>query len=143
MKMSKELNLKPKPMTYPIVPSPDTPLNILLRRRREELKLSQAEVAEALRVRPESVCLWESGRRRLELCKVPRLAVFLKLDPQSLCAKALAEYHRHFFISLFPDYPTVPAKYPPVQSLEALRCSPDSVAARNKQKLLDAACETW
>ena len=34
----------------------------------------QAEVAEALNVSPEAVTLWESGRRRMELSKIPRLA---------------------------------------------------------------------
>ena len=73
---------------YPTVPSPDVPLHILLRRRREELKLQQSKVAEALRVRPECVSLWESGRRRMELCKIPRIAAVLQIDPQQLCAKA-------------------------------------------------------
>ncbi len=128
---------------YPTVPSPTVPLHILLRRRREELKMPQSTVAKALDVRPECVCLWESGRRRMELCKIPRLAAVLQIDPQQLCAKALGEYHPNFFFSLFVDYPGVPAKYPPVQPLQSLRCTTDSVAARNKLKSLDAATATW
>ena len=128
---------------YPTVPCPDVPLHELLRRRREELKLPQSKVAEALHVRPECVCLWESGRRRMELCKLPRIAAVLQIDPQQLCAKGLAEYHPHFFLSLFVDYPGVLFKYPSAQPLQALRCSTDSVAARNKLKLLEAATEIW
>ena len=78
----------------PTIPSPGVPLHILLRRRREELKLLQSDVAEALHVRPECVGLWEAGRRRMELCKIPRLAAVLQIDPQQLCAKALAESTR-------------------------------------------------
>ncbi len=130
-------------MPYPTVLCPDTPLHILIRRRREELNLSQAQIAEVLRVRPESVTLWESGRRRMELCKVPRIAALLNMDAQALCAKALGEYHRGFFAGLFPGYPSVPAKYPPVQPLQALRCDTDSVAEQKKLKSLEAATAIW
>jgi DNA-binding XRE family transcriptional regulator len=53
--------------------STSVPLRILLRRRRQELGLLQAQVAEKLRVSPESVVQWEGGHRRMELGKVPRL----------------------------------------------------------------------
>ncbi len=127
----------------PTIPSPEVPLHILLRRRREELKLLQSDVAEALRVRPECVGLWEAGRRRMELCKIPRLAAVLQIDPQQLCAKALAEFHPAFYITLFGDCAEKLTAYPPVQPLQALRCDTDSVAARNKLKSLLAACESW
>ena len=83
------------------------PLHILLRRRREELSLYQAEIAEALHVSPECIGLWECGRRRMELSKVPRLAEVLHLDAKELCAKALAEFHPLFYAALFSD--TTPA----------------------------------
>ena len=76
-------------------------LHVLLRRRRQELNLLQADVAEAVRVSPECVTMWESGRRRMELCKLPRLAAALKIDAKELCAKALAEFHPLFFQTLF------------------------------------------
>ena len=79
------------------------PLHILLRRRREELCLYQAEIAEALNVSPECIGLWECGRRRMELSKVPRLAEALHLDAKELCAKALAEFHPLFYAALFRD----------------------------------------
>jgi len=81
----------------------EEPLNALLRRRRLELGLLQAEVAEDLDVSPEAVTLWEAGRRRMELSKLPRLAAVLQIDPKELCAKALAEFHPLFFASLFGD----------------------------------------
>jgi transcriptional regulator with XRE-family HTH domain len=43
-------------------------------RRREQLGLLQSDIAETCGVTPESVTLWEAGRRRPELGKVPRLA---------------------------------------------------------------------
>ena len=79
------------------------PLHILLRRRREELSLLQAQIAEALHVTPECIGLWECGRRRMELSKVPRLAEALQLDARKLCAKALSEFHPLFYAALFSD----------------------------------------
>ena len=71
----------------------ELPLHILLRRRREERAWYQSEIAEALHVSPECVGLWECGRRRMELCKLPHIAAALQLDARELCAKALSEYH--------------------------------------------------
>ena len=76
-------------------------LHVLLRRRRQELRLLQADVAEALHVSPECITMWESGRRRMELSKLPRLAAALQIDAKELCAKALAEFHPLFFQTLF------------------------------------------
>ena len=77
------------------------PVHILLRRRRKELSLLQAEIAEALHVTPECIVLWEGGRRRMELSKLPRLAAALKIDAKELCAKALAEFHPAVYAVLF------------------------------------------
>lgn len=74
---------------------------MLLRRRREELSLSQAEIAEVLRVTPEAVGQWECSRRRMTLDKIPQLAEVLKLEPKYLCATALAEFHPRFHAALF------------------------------------------
>jgi DNA-binding transcriptional regulator YiaG len=79
----------------------ELPLHILLRRRREELSLFQAQITEALHVSPECVGLWECGRRRMELSKLPRLAETLQLDAKKLCAKALSEFHPLFYAALF------------------------------------------
>jgi len=77
------------------------PLHVVLRRRREELNMIQAQVAEALNVTPECVTLWEGGRRRMELSKLPRLAKVLQLDAKQLCEKALAEFHPPVYETLF------------------------------------------
>ena len=77
------------------------PLHILLRRRREELSLLQADIAAALHVSPECVTMWEAGRRRMELCKLPRIAAALQINAKQLCAKALAEFHPAFYDTLF------------------------------------------
>jgi transcriptional regulator with XRE-family HTH domain len=88
------------------------PLRILLRRRRKELHLVQAAVAEALNVTAEAVTLWESGRRRMDLAKVPRIATVLQLDVKELCAKALEEFHPAFSAALFGNCAVVPASPP-------------------------------
>ena len=77
------------------------PLHVLLRRRREELSLIQAQVAEVLPVTPECVGQWESGHRRMELSKIPRIAEALQLDAKELCVKALAEFHPLVYATLF------------------------------------------
>ena len=79
----------------------EVPLHILLRRRREELSLFQAQIAEALHVTPECIGQWECGRRRMELSKLPRTAEALQLDAKELCAKALAEFHPLVYFALF------------------------------------------
>jgi transcriptional regulator with XRE-family HTH domain len=86
---------------YPCRTTGDPPLHARLRRRRQELNLLQADVAQALNVSPEAVTLWESGRRRMELAKLPRIAKALRLDARELCIQALAEFHPAFFRTLF------------------------------------------
>ena len=82
-------------------PTTVEPVHILLRRRRKELSLIQSEIAEALHVTPECIVLWECGRRRMELSKLPRLAAALQIDAKELCAKALAEFHPSVYAVLF------------------------------------------
>jgi DNA-binding XRE family transcriptional regulator len=79
----------------------EVPLHILLRRRREELALFQADVAERLHVTPECICQWEAGRRRMELSKLPRIAAVLQIDPRELCVRALVEFHPLVYAALF------------------------------------------
>jgi transcriptional regulator with XRE-family HTH domain len=93
----------------PTITATKIPLHILLRRRRHELRLSQAAVADAIHVSPECITLWESGRRRMELAKLPRIAAVLQLDAKELCAKALAEFHPIFYASLFSNCAVAPA----------------------------------
>jgi transcriptional regulator with XRE-family HTH domain len=81
----------------------EVPLHLQIRRRRQQLNLPQAGLAEALNVSPECIAQWESGRRRMDLSKLPRIAVALQLDARELCAKALAEFHPLFYASLFSD----------------------------------------
>jgi transcriptional regulator with XRE-family HTH domain len=74
-----------------------------IRQRRLELRLRQADLAAKLCVTEEAIGHWESGRRRPELNKVPRLAAALKMNPRDLCAKALDEWYPAFYDGLFPD----------------------------------------
>jgi len=86
---------------YPCRTSCEPPLHTQLRRRRQDLSLRQADVAEALNVSDGAVTLWESGRRRMELSKIPRLAEALQLDAKGLCIQALAEFYPEFYATLF------------------------------------------
>lgn len=89
----------------------EVPLHILLRRRREELSLPQAQVAETLHVTPECIGQRECGRRRMELSKIPRIAAALQINAKELCVKALAEFHPLVHAALFgPD--TCPDQHP-------------------------------
>ena len=88
----------------PPILAAEVPLHMLLRRRREELSLLQAQVAAVLRVTPECITQWECGRRRMELSKLPRIAAALQINAKELCAKALAEFHPLVYAALFgPD----------------------------------------
>jgi transcriptional regulator with XRE-family HTH domain len=77
------------------------PFAQFLRQRRTALRLRQAEIAAALRVEPETVGHWESGRRRMELDRIPRVAAILHLDTKDLCRRALSEWHPRFHDALF------------------------------------------
>jgi transcriptional regulator with XRE-family HTH domain len=89
----------------------EAPLHILLRQRRQELSLVQAQLAEVLHVSPECIAQWECGRRRMELSKLPKIAAALQLDAKELCAKALAEFHPLLYASLFGN--DALAEHPP------------------------------
>jgi len=89
------------------------PLHQRLRRRRQELSLLQAEVAEALNVSAETIALWESGRRRMELAKLPRIAAVLQIDARELCIQALAEFHPAFHNTLFGPRKSEPLSIQP------------------------------
>ena len=90
-------------MTAPI--TNDLHLSDIIRERRQRLGLKQAEIADQLRVGPESVGLWERGLRRIELNKVPRLAFALRLDEKDVCRVALYESHPNLYATLFGSEP--------------------------------------
>ena len=80
-----------------------------LHQRRTALRLRQAEIAAELRVEPETVGHWESGRRRMGLDKIPRMAAVLQVEGKDLCRRALAEWHPRFHDTLFgADRPQTP-----------------------------------
>jgi len=87
--------------SYPCRTTGDPPLHTRLRRRRQELSLRQADIAEALHVGAGAVTLWEGGHRRMELSKLPRLAEALQIDARELCMQALAEFYPSLFNTLF------------------------------------------
>jgi transcriptional regulator with XRE-family HTH domain len=77
------------------------PFHQILRRRRQELRLNQAHIAEALNITPEAVGLWEAGRRRMELDKLPRIAGILMLQKRDFCIAALYQFHPCLYAALF------------------------------------------
>lgn len=88
----------------------ELPLHLALRRRRQELHLLQADIAEILHVSPECITLWEGGLRRMELAKLPRIAAALKMDARELCAKGLAEFYPNVYEALFGSSTPLPQK---------------------------------
>lgn len=77
------------------------PFHKILRRRRQELRLNQAHIAEAMQITPVAVGLWEGGRRRMELDKLPRIAEILQLEKRDLCLAALHQFHPRLYAELF------------------------------------------
>ena len=74
-----------------------------LRHRRLELAKTQRQVADAIGIRSaDFVGLVESGRRRFELDRLPRLAAVLEVDPRQLCAMALREWAPRLAQQLWP-----------------------------------------
>ena len=73
----------------------------LIRRRRKDLNLTQAEVAEQIGVTPDCVTLFELGYRRPDLDRIPILADALKLNRRQLCRQALQERAPELFRQLF------------------------------------------
>ena len=85
-------------------------LTRVLKERRHLLHLNLLQIADRMRVTPESVGHWERGSRRMELNRVPRLASILQLDEQYLCRLALAEFHPAMYACLFgPEQPAEPS----------------------------------
>jgi transcriptional regulator with XRE-family HTH domain len=73
----------------------------LIRHRREDLTLTQAEVAEQIGVTPDCVTLVELGYRRFDLDRIPALADALKLNRRQLCRQALRERAPELYRQLF------------------------------------------
>ena len=77
------------------------PLSFIIRYRRILLGKTQQQIADTLGVTADFVALLESGRRRLDLDKVPLLAGALRNNRRALCQQALLErapllYHELF-----------------------------------------------
>ena len=73
----------------------------LIRHRRQQLNLTQAEVADKLGVTADCVTLVELGYRRLDLDRIPVLADALNLNRRQLCRQALQERAPELFRQLF------------------------------------------
>ena len=73
----------------------------LVRHRREELNLTQAEVATKLGVTADCITLVELGYRRLDLDRIPALADAVRLNRRQLCRQALRERAPELYRQLF------------------------------------------
>ena len=78
-------------------------LSRLIRHRREELNLTQQQVAEKMGVTSDAITLVELGYRRLDLDRIPALADALKLNRRQLCRQALQERAPELFRQLFRE----------------------------------------
>jgi transcriptional regulator with XRE-family HTH domain len=84
----------------------------IIRERREELGLTQTQLAHALgTVCSEFICMVEHGRRSFALDNIPRLANVLWLDTDGLCRCALFEAAPKFYSAAFGG--EVPARPKP------------------------------
>ena len=83
------------------IPDHPVPLADLIKQRRTTLRLTQQQVADALRVVPESVGFWERGKRRIDLDRIPSLAAVLELNEQDVSRLALFEYSPPLHAALF------------------------------------------
>ena len=72
-----------------------------IRQRRQQLNLTQAEVADELGVTADCVTLVELGYRRLDLDRIPALAGALNLNRRQLCRQALRERAPELYRQLF------------------------------------------
>lgn len=79
----------------------------IIRERRQLLKLSQTQVAEKLGVSEVAVIYWESGKRAIDLDRVPLLAQVLGIDPGTLSLLALSEAHPRLFCHLAGAIPSM------------------------------------
>jgi hypothetical protein len=78
----------------------------IVRKRREELGLSQAKLSRALGiVSSEFVCLVESGKRSFALNNLPRVAEVLSLDAADLCRCGLYEAAPRLYLATFGEAP--------------------------------------
>jgi transcriptional regulator with XRE-family HTH domain len=85
----------------------------IIRERREELGLTQTDLARAMGiVSSEFVCMIESGKRHFALNNIPKLASVLWLDAEALCRCALYEAAPSFYRSTFGE--RVPARPKPL-----------------------------
>jgi transcriptional regulator with XRE-family HTH domain len=72
-----------------------------LRRRRLQLGRTQKEVAQIIGVTPDYISLLESGERRLDLDRIPRLADALDAERGDVCAWALLDRCPQLFAEIF------------------------------------------
>ena len=81
-------------------------LKDVIRTRREELGLSQIELARVLGIASgEFVSMVESGKRSFALNNIPRLAAALWLDAEDLCRVALHEAAPELYLATFGGTP--------------------------------------
>ena len=76
-------------------------LSRLIRQRREELNLTQAEVAVKIGLTTDAITMVELGYRRLDLNRIPALAGALKLNRRELSRQALRERAPRLYRQLF------------------------------------------
>ena len=120
---------------YPCFTS-EPPLNMLLRRRREELNLRQADVAESLNVTPEAVTLWEGGHRRMELCKIRASPEHSRSIPRNFAPRPCRSITQHSFkrcSALGPQHPRASARlHNPVTRFVVRPIPPPRGTGRNR-----------
>jgi transcriptional regulator with XRE-family HTH domain len=80
----------------------ESPFTHFLRHRRQQLGLTQEELGLILGVTGDFIGLVETGRRRLDLDRIPALAEALDVEIIGTCLTVLYERAPHLYDALFP-----------------------------------------
>jgi transcriptional regulator with XRE-family HTH domain len=89
-----------------------------IRQRRLQLGLTQKEVAQMIGVTADFISLLESGERRLDLDRIPRLADALDAERFDLCASALRDRCPRLFAEIFSVESVAAPPEPPQSAIQ-------------------------
>lgn len=105
--MTASASIRPSAGASRYVPAAKSAPNLdaaaLVLRRREELNLTQSEVARRLRLDPSIISHWEKGTRRIPPIRRPALASVLNISPNLLYSDTDLESERGFDPGYGPD----------------------------------------
>ncbi len=106
----------------------DRNLYPFIRRQRRLLKLTQEQLGDKLGVTGDFIGLIETGRRRLDLDRIPALAEALQTEPMGMCLTVLCERAPRLFKILFPEAEHLTVRLPPPRAKRPAKPRPLSAS---------------